>query len=145
MIMLPVPDEHYQAMVQALAQLMAGNNLPGPPSGSGSSGTSGATASGGNWPPSDLQRLKAEPLNSAARAMLDLTAERPGKQVLLNEIKSRTGLKFHAVRGQLAAFSKMLWKRYGHSYWPIRVERDHQGLICYIGTQEFANEWNRKP
>jgi hypothetical protein len=151
MIMLPVPDEHYPAMVVALSQLMAAN-APGaitqagstPATGTGGN-VPGVTPRGGEYPATEIQRLKAETLNAATRAMLDLVADRPEQPVPLGKVKSRTGLKLADVRGQLASFTKMLKKRYGRQWWPIRAERDATGRAYYVASNAFAEEWNKKP
>jgi hypothetical protein len=145
MIMLPVPDEHYTAMVQELARLMAGSNTVGVTTGSGTLGApSGAPLAGGEWPATELRRLKDDSLNAVSRVMLDLTAERPEQRVGRDEIKKRSGVDHDRVRGQLAAFTKLLLKHYGRR-WPIHAERNARGEICYVGSKQFAAEWTRKP
>lgn len=127
MILLPVPRQHYAAMVKALAELMNGSQLA-------------PTTAVPGWSDDDVERLKGLPLNDTARAMLDLVAEAPDQNVHLDEIRARAGVDYKVARGQLGGFSKLLKSRLGRTDWPIRVEQ-RDGLLAYSCTATFARQW----
>ncbi|HXG90328.1 MAG TPA: hypothetical protein VNJ02_18535 [Vicinamibacterales bacterium] len=142
MIMLPVPVEHYPAVIVFLGQLMSGG-APPPVTPTEHPGTGSEDA----FPREVIQRMKVEPQFPVVQAMLDLVAERPGRPVTLPEVMSRAGgVEPRDARGQLAGFTKML-RRWGVAggRWPVRAERDANGRVFYLGTKEFANEWLKKP
>jgi hypothetical protein len=129
-LMVPVPAEHYQAVILFLAQLMGGNVPPG-------------NVEVG-WARDDVRRLMLEPLNPTIRALLDLTCEKPETPVTLIQIQRRAETEYGQARGQLASFTKLLRKRFGRTDWPVRFEQGADGKLHYTASQEFAEAWNAK-
>src|SRR5688572_23026122 len=119
MVMVPVPREHYPAVIQFLAHLMGGAaaKVEGPVQ--------------NLWTHDDVRRLMAEPLNPTVRAMLDLTCEAPDTQVTLAQIQRRARLEYPQARAQLAAFTKLLRKRFARTDWPVRDEQGPDGKLYY--------------
>jgi hypothetical protein len=130
-VMVAVPRKHYQAVILLLARLMGGNAVPGnPPEVS--------------WTREDVRRLTLEPLNPTVRALLDLTCDAPETRVALTQIQRRARTEYAQARGQLAAFTKLLQKRFARTDWPVRAEQGADGKLYYTAPQDFAEEWNTK-
>lgn len=126
--MLPVPRQHYRAVLSYLARLMDGEAAHEPP---------GATS----WSVEQVARLARQPLNSTIKAMLDLTASSPDTRFCLADIQTRAGTEYGQARGHLAAFTKLLRKHFDLEEWPIRVEQGADGKLYYHASPLFAECW----
>ena len=137
MVSLSVPKRHYAAVVRALAEAMAAET-----------GQTKATAVARptrkgerEWTAEEVGRLRSLLTRPTARAMMDLASKNPGEGVTFTQVVEKVGCERRAGRGDLAAMTKLIRKRFSRDNWPLRVTQSPDG-ITYEASPEIAAAWN---
>jgi hypothetical protein len=92
----------------------------------------------------DALRLLQPDVRGAARSMMDLTADRPGTWVALDEIEQAADRSHFEARADLAGFTKLVRRLFGRDrWWPVDVKWNmgpkHQ--LYYRASPEVARWW----
>lgn len=97
----------------------------------------------GEWTAEMVRRLKQALTYPAAVTMLDMTAERPDREVKFTEVVDRSGLSARQVASELGAMSKLSRKLFGgRKIWPVRWWQDASDNITrYVMPKRIAEWW----
>jgi hypothetical protein len=108
MVTLPIPRQHYEAVIKALAQAI------------GSTGSSGLQDSPVEipWTEQDLARLK-KLVRRGQKGAMDLAAQRPGDWVSFAEVCRASGRTNNELRADMATFTMLLKRHFGRKDWPL--------------------------
>ena len=97
------------------------------------------------WTEDDWGRLATEVTSITVLALLDSCAQRPDGHVAFSEMAAQTQRERGQVRGDLAAFTRLLKARFGRQNWPIEAVWAAGGeqQMYYRMSGDMAAVWQR--
>jgi hypothetical protein len=139
LISVAVPRRYYPLVLKTLAQAMAAETPEQPaPAGQGSSSSTGDR----DWTDDEIIELESMLTRPTIREMLNLTSEHLGKRITFGQVASAARREPRKARGDLAALTKLVRKRFRRNNWPVRVTQAPDGL-GYEAIPEVAAAWKR--
>lgn len=148
---VPVPSQYVTQVYAFLAELAG---TAGAPAAEPPANTADGPDEEGEWPYrewtlADLRDLTIDPLDSVqvVSSVLDILTEEPGARVSYTSLVEQLEVERKRLRGVLAAFTRVVHRRYGRRNWPMTwVEALSDGAefkseYFYTVSETIAERW----